>query len=96
MTYVYILDNQKITRCRVLSRGKKNILVDCSCELVLNQKRMFKLEGGKVFETWREAHASMLAAAEQEIAVTRMYLERLKGRAGQIKGMKPPAEEGQS
>lgn len=92
-THAYIIDDKKITRCEVTKRTPKTITVNYSCEWTGNWKRTFRLEDGKVFDTWQEAHAALLAAAEQEVAAARLHLQRLNGRLGNVKGMKPPQED---
>ncbi len=41
-------------------------------------------------DTWDEAHAFLVRNAERKVESCRMALERAKGEAGQIKGMKRP------
>ena len=43
-------------------------------------------------ETWADAHAALLAKAEQDLDIARIELERARGRYGQIKGLQPPAD----
>ena len=41
-------------------------------------------------DTWDEAHTFLVRNAERKVESCRMALERAKGEAGQIKGMKRP------
>lgn len=40
-------------------------------------------------DTWEDAHAFLIAEAENEINSLRLRLEQAKGTLGQIQGMKP-------
>ena len=40
-------------------------------------------------DTWEDAHAFLIAEAENEINSLRLQLDQAKGTLGQIKGMKP-------
>lgn len=44
-------------------------------------------------DTWEDARAFLMGNAQREVDRARMALERAKGRLGNIKGMKKPAEE---
>lgn len=93
MTHAYVIDLGNIIKCDVAKETTKTIVL--MHRNWGNWERTYRIQDGKVFNTWREAHAALLAAAEQEVAAARLHLERLNGRIGRIKGMKPPAEEGQ-
>lgn len=49
-----------------------------------------RTESGGLYPTWEEAHAALLANAEQELSTARLYLQRVQGKVGNIKGMKKP------
>lgn len=96
MTYVYIIWHNKITKCEVIKKTEKIIIVNQELNNIIKiWHRTFRIKDGKVFDSWQEAHAALLAAAEQEVADARLYLERAKGHAGNIRGMKPPTEDAQ-
>ena len=40
-------------------------------------------------DTWEDAHAFLIAEAENKVDSLRLQLEQAKGTLGQIKGMKP-------
>lgn len=42
--------------------------------------------------TWGDAHAALLARAENEVVAARHALHRAQGEYGRIKGMKPPID----
>lgn len=43
------------------------------------------------FDTWEEAHAYLVEKANNNVERLRLQLERAKGEAGQIRGMKKPS-----
>jgi hypothetical protein len=43
----------------------------------------------KWHDSWEAAHAFLVAHAERDVESLRMRLEQAKGKAGQIRGMKP-------
>jgi hypothetical protein len=43
-------------------------------------------------ETWADAHAAILAKAEQDIFSARLNLRRAQNEHGRIQAMKPPAD----
>lgn len=45
------------------------------------------------FDTWREAHAHLLAHATASLECARLHLAEAQVRHGNIVGMKPPAGE---
>lgn len=47
-------------------------------------------KAGRVFDTWEEAHAELLARAGGELQRARRTFELARSYAGNIKGMKPP------
>lgn len=46
-------------------------------------------------DTWEEAHAFLVDKAQREVDAIRGQLERAKGKLGNIKGMKKPADDGE-
>jgi hypothetical protein len=60
----------------------------------ISGRRRPKLAQSATFhDTWDEAHAHLTAIAEGEVMHHRIALERAKSRAGNIKGMKRPADQ---
>ena len=57
----------------------------------VNGNRRAKESESDIFhDTWDDAHAHLLAAAEENAASARRQLERANGALGNVKGMKKP------
>lgn len=57
------------------------------------ERRQAKLgEFAQYHNTWADAHAYLMADAENSVTHARSRLEQAKGHLGNIKGMKPPKE----
>lgn len=54
-----------------------------------------KKKDGDVFDTWEEAHAELTRRADAHLNAARRQLEQAQGWAGNVRGMKPPAAEGE-
>jgi hypothetical protein len=94
MTHVYVIDHAHIVKCQVVKRTPKTIVI-LSGPKHLEWEQTYRIASmnGMVHETWEEAHAALLENAELAVQNARLELERVKGRAGQIRGMKPPLDE---
>lgn len=46
-----------------------------------------------VYDTWEEAHAALTCKVEAELNTVRLRLQHLQGIAGNVRGLKPPADE---
>ena len=94
-TYKYVLPRfslqAKIQRLECIKETAKFVtLIDrFDCE-----ERRSKSNG--VYDTWDEAHTALTRIVEAELNGARLRLQHLQGMAGNVKGMKPPAEEPQS
>jgi hypothetical protein len=52
-------------------------------------QRRGRISWRSYFPTWEEAHQHLLGKAEAELKSAQLALQRLQGRYGQIKGMRP-------
>ncbi len=80
---------EKIEAIEVLRETEKCVYLP-DTKYRAEHKELKRSEWTNWFDSWEEAHAFLVAEAEDKVSVARSRVEILKGRLGQIKGMKKP------
>jgi len=75
----------KIDPVKVDNYSEKSVWID--------GRRLARSGWRDYFPTWAEAHEFLIKKAESDLNDARLNLERMRGRHGQIKGMRPPVTE---
>jgi hypothetical protein len=87
----------RIEACKVVKETPKQIVYmkDCSRyyqpnhEEIMQERREAKESRGiKWFDTWEEAHTTLLSIAQKRVDSARVGLDDAKGKLGNVKGMR--------
>jgi hypothetical protein len=85
---------ERIKRVKVIKATAKTVVFedDWMGKTIQQTERRETVNHG-IFDTWQEAHAWLLARAENSLNDARRRLEQAQGLYGNIKGMKKPEYE---
>ena len=78
---------------REIERETATQVVLCQGLRLTNRRQNKRSGHANWHDTWEDAHTFLVTEAEREVNSLRLRLDQAKGRLGQIKGMKRPAEE---
>lgn len=102
----YFASGQSIWPVKVIKVGKSSLTIERTftkigglrddmtaydvTEVLGEEKVRIKSRLGEYFRSWEDAHASLLAEAEQRLKAARVNLSRAQGMHGNIVGLKKP------